>query len=47
MPELILDRPIASFDLETTGLDVQNDRIVNLPLSSCTPTETGRCSLFE
>ena len=26
--ELILDRPIVSFDLETTGLDVQNDRIV-------------------
>ncbi len=28
--DLVLQRPIVSFDLETTGLDVQNDRIIEI-----------------
>ncbi|MEE2900572.1 MAG: 3'-5' exonuclease [Gemmatimonadota bacterium] len=32
-----LDRPLIFFDLETTGLDVKNDRIVELALIKVTP----------
>jgi len=32
-----LDRPVAFFDLETTGLDMRNDRIVELALIKLTP----------
>ena len=34
---LELDRPLVFFDLETTGLDVKNDRIVELALIKVTP----------
>ncbi|MEC9016195.1 MAG: 3'-5' exonuclease [Gemmatimonadota bacterium] len=34
---LELDRPLIFFDLETTGLDVKNDRIVELALIKVTP----------
>ena len=34
---LELDRPLVFFDLETTGLDVTNDRIVELALIKVTP----------
>jgi DNA polymerase-3 subunit epsilon len=36
-PPFELDRPLAFFDLETTGLDVRNDRIVELALIRYTP----------
>lgn len=32
-----LDRPLAFFDLETTGLNLQNDRIIELALIRVTP----------
>ena len=32
-----LDRPLLFFDLETTGLDVRNDRIIELALIKLTP----------
>ena len=32
-----LDRPLVFFDLETTGLDVRNDRIIELALIKITP----------
>ena len=34
---LELDRPLVFFDIETTGLDVKNDRIVELALIKVTP----------
>ena len=34
---LELDRPLVFFDIETTGLDVKNDRIVELALIKITP----------
>ncbi|MEC7739725.1 MAG: exonuclease domain-containing protein, partial [Gemmatimonadota bacterium] len=34
---LELDRPLVFFDLETTGLDVKNDCIVELALIKVTP----------
>ncbi|MGD8600248.1 MAG: exonuclease domain-containing protein, partial [Gemmatimonadota bacterium] len=33
-----LDRPLVFFDLETTGLDLKNDRIVELAFIKMTPT---------
>ncbi|MEL6760429.1 MAG: exonuclease domain-containing protein [Myxococcota bacterium] len=38
MTKLMLDRALVTFDLETTGLDIENDRIVEI---SCVKTE--RC----
>jgi len=35
--KLKLERPIAFFDLETTGLDVENDRIVEIAISKLNP----------
>ena len=32
-----LDRPLLFFDLETTGLDVEKDRIIELALIKLTP----------
>ena len=34
---LELDRPLVFFDIETTGLDIRNDRIVELALIKITP----------
>ena len=34
---LILDRPLAIFDLETTGTDIQNDRIVEISILKLAP----------
>ena len=33
-----LDRPLVFFDLETTGLDLKNDRIIELAFIKWTPT---------
>ena len=45
--ELILDRPIVSFDLETTGLDVQNDRIVEFAAIKLLPHGERRVLSFR
>ncbi len=45
--ELILDRPIVSFDLETTGLDVQNDRIVEFAAIKLFPSGERRVLSFR
>ncbi len=34
---LVLERPLVSFDLETTGLDIENDRIVELSCVKLSP----------
>jgi DNA polymerase-3 subunit epsilon len=35
-----LERPLIAFDLETTGLDIKNDRIVEIALIKLRPDET-------
>ena len=37
MIELVKDRPIVFFDLETTGTNIQNDRIVELSVVKIFP----------
>lgn len=37
MPGLVLDRPLAVFDIESTGTDVQQDRIVELAIVRLNP----------
>ena len=41
MSRLVLERPLVSFDLETTGVDIVNDRIVQIALSKIWQTEKG------
>jgi len=38
MSGLVLQRPLAVFDIESTGTDVQQDRIVELAIVKLLPT---------
>lgn len=38
--ELSLERPLLFFDIESTGLNIVNDCIVELSLSRCSLTDT-------
>ncbi len=42
MRNLKLDRPLAVFDLETTGIDVEKDRIVQIAIIRVSPDGTRR-----
>ncbi|MDD5720632.1 MAG: exonuclease domain-containing protein, partial [Candidatus Krumholzibacteria bacterium] len=42
MQNLQIDRPLVCFDLETTGIDVQRDRIVQIALIRIEPTGQRR-----
>ena len=45
MQNLILDRPLVCFDLETTGTDTKNSRIVQIGLVRAEPG--GQKETFE
>jgi DNA polymerase III subunit epsilon len=42
MPKLNLTRPLAFFDVETTGLSISSDRIVEISILKIFPPEGGR-----
>ena len=41
-----LSRPLVFFDIESTGTDTQNDRIIELYIHKCFPDGSGSSSLF-
>lgn len=45
--KLSLKRPIVFFDLETTGINIANDRIVEISLLKITPEGTEECLTYR
>ena len=45
--KLILARPLVAFDVETTGLDVSNDRIIEISCIRFTPEGERTCSTYR
>jgi len=44
---LTLTRPLVFFDLETTGVDIQNDRIIEISLVKLHPDNSEDVSTFS